>query len=104
MLKNLLAVKSVEDLEAESAKGELRRSLGPTALTAIGIGGIIGTVSCVTGMEAKMRARVYCRYHRRHRCVFEACATPMSVDVPVSQRLVLVRYPGRRRVVHRLET
>ena len=39
MLKNLLAVKSVQDLEAESAKGELRRTLGPMALTAIGIGG-----------------------------------------------------------------
>src|SRR5919109_1140489 len=38
MLKNLLAVKSVQDLAAESEKGELRRSLGPAALTAIGIG------------------------------------------------------------------
>jgi basic amino acid/polyamine antiporter, APA family len=57
MLKNLLAVKSVEDLEAESAKGELRRSLGPTALTAIGIGGIIGTgIFVLTGLAAAQHA------------------------------------------------
>jgi APA family basic amino acid/polyamine antiporter len=57
MLKNLLAVKSVEELEAESAKGELRRSLGPTALTAIGIGGIIGTgIFVLTGLAAAQHA------------------------------------------------
>ena len=41
MLKNLLAVKSVQDLEAESAKGELRRTLGAGALTAIGIAALM---------------------------------------------------------------
>ncbi len=57
MLKNLLAVKSVEDLEAESAKGELRRTLGPGALTAIGIGGIIGTgIFVLTGLAAAQHA------------------------------------------------
>ena len=57
MLKNLLAVKPVKDLEAESAKGELRRTLGPTALTAIGIGGIIGTgIFVLTGLAAAQHA------------------------------------------------
>jgi basic amino acid/polyamine antiporter, APA family len=57
MLKNLLAVKSVQELEAESAKGELRRSLGPGALTAIGIGGIIGTgIFVLTGLAAAQHA------------------------------------------------
>ena len=57
MLKNLLAVKSVQDLQAEGDKGELRRSLGPTALTAIGIGGIIGTgIFVLTGLAAAQHA------------------------------------------------
>jgi APA family basic amino acid/polyamine antiporter len=57
MLKNLLAVKSVQELEAESAKGELRRTLGATALTAIGIGGIIGTgIFVLTGLAAAQHA------------------------------------------------
>jgi APA family basic amino acid/polyamine antiporter len=57
MLKNLLAVNSVKDLEAESAKGELRRTLGPMALTAIGIGGIIGTgIFVLTGLAAAQHA------------------------------------------------
>lgn len=57
MLKNLLAVKSIQELEAESAKGELRRTLGPTALTAIGIGGIIGTgIFVLTGLAAAQHA------------------------------------------------
>src|SRR5262250_681284 len=57
MLKNLLAVKSVQELAAEGEKGELRRSLGPTALTAIGIGGIIGTgIFVLTGLAAAQHA------------------------------------------------
>src|SRR5499425_673266 len=57
MLKNLLAVKSIQELAAESDKGELRRSLGPTALTAIGIGGIIGTgIFVLTGLAAAQHA------------------------------------------------
>jgi APA family basic amino acid/polyamine antiporter len=57
MLRQLLAVKSVGELEAESAKGELRRTLGPGALTAIGIGGIIGTgIFVLTGLAAAQHA------------------------------------------------
>jgi APA family basic amino acid/polyamine antiporter len=57
LMKNLLAVKSVEDLKAESDKGELRRTLGPAALTAIGIGGIIGTgIFVLTGLAAAQHA------------------------------------------------
>jgi basic amino acid/polyamine antiporter, APA family len=57
MLKNLLALKPVQDLETESAKGELRRTLGPMALTAIGIGGIIGTgIFVLTGLAAAQHA------------------------------------------------
>jgi APA family basic amino acid/polyamine antiporter len=57
MLKNLLAVKSIQDLATESDKGELRRSLGPAALTAIGIGGIIGTgIFVLTGLAAAQHA------------------------------------------------
>jgi APA family basic amino acid/polyamine antiporter len=57
LMKNLLALKSVKELEAESAKGELRRTLGAGALTAIGIGGIIGTgIFVLTGLAAAQHA------------------------------------------------
>jgi APA family basic amino acid/polyamine antiporter len=57
LMKNLLAIKPVKDLEAESAKGELRRTLGPWALTSIGIGGIIGTgIFVLTGLAAAQHA------------------------------------------------
>ena len=57
LMKNLLAVKSIEELKAESDKGELRRTLGPVALTAIGIGGIIGTgIFVLTGLAAAQHA------------------------------------------------
>src|ERR1044072_5365570 len=57
LMKNLLAVKSIEDLKAEGYKGELRRTLGPAALTAIGIGGIIGTgIFVLTGLAAAQHA------------------------------------------------
>src|SRR4026207_1255781 len=57
LMKNLLAVKSIEDLKAESDKGELRRTRGRGALTAIGIGGIIGTgIFVLTGLAAAQHA------------------------------------------------
>jgi APA family basic amino acid/polyamine antiporter len=53
MLNQLLALKPIQDLAAESDRGELRRTLGPAALTAIGIGGIIGTgIFVLTGVAA----------------------------------------------------
>jgi APA family basic amino acid/polyamine antiporter len=53
MLKQLLAVKSVDDLAASSDSGDLKRSLSATALTAIGVGGIIGTgIFVLTGVAA----------------------------------------------------
>jgi APA family basic amino acid/polyamine antiporter len=57
LLNNLLATKSVEDLKAAGDTGELKRSLGPYALTAIGIGGIIGTgIFVLTGLAAAQHA------------------------------------------------
>ena len=57
MLKQLLATKSVQDLTAAGETGDLRRTLGPTALTAIGIGGIIGTgIFVLTGLAAANHA------------------------------------------------
>ena len=57
MLKNLLATKSVEDFVAAGESHDLRRTLGPTALTAIGIGGIIGTgIFVLTGLAAAEHA------------------------------------------------
>jgi basic amino acid/polyamine antiporter, APA family len=57
LMKNLLAVKPVQDLAAESETSELRRTLSATALTAIGIGGIIGTgIFVLTGLAAAQHA------------------------------------------------
>jgi basic amino acid/polyamine antiporter, APA family len=57
MLKHLLAVKPIQDLAAESDRSELRRTLGPAALTAIGVGGIIGTgIFVLTGLAAAQHA------------------------------------------------
>jgi basic amino acid/polyamine antiporter, APA family len=56
MLKNLLATKSIQDMAA-SGGSDLRRSLGPAALTAIGVGGIIGTgIFVLTGLAAANHA------------------------------------------------
>jgi APA family basic amino acid/polyamine antiporter len=47
----------VAQLEADSAQAALNRSLGPGALTAIGIGGIIGTgIFVLTGLAAAQHA------------------------------------------------
>jgi APA family basic amino acid/polyamine antiporter len=57
MLKHLLAVKPIQDLAAEGDRSELRRTLGPAALVAIGVGGIIGTgIFVLTGLAAAQHA------------------------------------------------
>jgi basic amino acid/polyamine antiporter, APA family len=57
MLQRLLATKPVQDLIAAGQTNELRRSLGPGALTAIGVGGIIGTgIFVLTGLAAANHA------------------------------------------------
>ena len=57
MLKKLLATKPIQEFAAVGAAGELRRSLGAGALTAIGVGGIIGTgIFVLTGVAAANHA------------------------------------------------
>jgi len=53
----IFATIAVADLEADSAHASLHRSLGPIALTALGIGGIIGTgIFVLTGIAAAEHA------------------------------------------------
>ena len=54
MANQLLATKSIDDLHADDTSGpKLRRVLSATALTALGIGGIIGTgIFVLTGVAA----------------------------------------------------
>lgn len=53
----LFATKSLAELQVESERGVLRRSLGPWNLTALGIGSIIGTgIFVLTGTAASMHA------------------------------------------------
>jgi basic amino acid/polyamine antiporter, APA family len=58
MANQLLATKSVDDLHADDTSGpKLRRVLSATALTALGIGGIIGTgIFVLTGVAAAENA------------------------------------------------
>ena len=58
MANQLFATKSVDDLHADDASGpKLRRVLSATALTALGIGGIIGTgIFVLTGVAAAENA------------------------------------------------
>src|ERR1700736_4195722 len=58
MTSQLLATKSVGDLQTEDSSGpQLRRALSATALTALGIGGIIGTgIFVLTGTAAANHA------------------------------------------------
>src|SRR5258705_2042873 len=53
----LFSKKSLADLRAEAEGGQLRRSLGPWNLTALGIGSIIGTgIFVLTGTAASQNA------------------------------------------------
>src|SRR3954453_11748999 len=53
----LLSRKSLGDLQAEAEGGQLRRSLGPWHLTALGVGSIIGTgIFVLTGTAASQNA------------------------------------------------
>jgi APA family basic amino acid/polyamine antiporter len=53
----LFSKKSFADLRAEADRGQLRRSLGPWNLTALGIGSIIGTgIFVFTGVAASQNA------------------------------------------------
>jgi APA family basic amino acid/polyamine antiporter len=56
-MKDLFVTKPVQALTAEAEHNELRRTLGPGALTAIGVGGIIGTgIFVLTGLAAANHA------------------------------------------------
>lgn len=56
-MPGIFATKSVADLQAEAASSGLKRSLSATALTAIGIGAIIGTgIFVLTGLAAANHA------------------------------------------------
>src|SRR4249920_2339333 len=53
----LFSKKSFADLQAEADGGQLRRSLGPWHLTALGIGSVIGTgIFVLTGTAASQNA------------------------------------------------
>lgn len=57
MLKQLLAIKPVSSFESAMKEGGLKRALGPWALTALGIGAIIGTgIFVLTGVAAANNA------------------------------------------------
>jgi APA family basic amino acid/polyamine antiporter len=57
MLKRLLATKPFESIHHEHRTSELKRTLGPWQLTALGIGGTIGTgIFVLTGLEAALHA------------------------------------------------
>jgi len=58
MANQLLATKSISDLHADDSSGpQLKRVLSATALTALGIGGIIGTgIFVLTGVAAANHA------------------------------------------------
>jgi APA family basic amino acid/polyamine antiporter len=56
-MKNLLATKPFEQIHAEHRSSELKRTLGPWQLTALGVGGTIGTgIFVLTGLEAALHA------------------------------------------------
>ena len=57
MAKDFFITKSIKDFADAGQLQELKRTLGPTALTAIGIGGVIGTgIFVLTGPAAAQHA------------------------------------------------
>lgn len=57
MRKGLFATKSIQELAELGKSNELKRALGPWGLTAVGIGGIIGTgIFVLTGLAAANHA------------------------------------------------
>jgi APA family basic amino acid/polyamine antiporter len=57
MMKRLLATKTFDSITAEHRDSQLKRTLGPWQLTALGIGGTIGTgIFVLTGLEAALHA------------------------------------------------
>ena len=57
MMKRLLATKPFDSIHAEHRSSELKRTLGPWQLTALGVGGTIGTgIFVLTGLEAALHA------------------------------------------------
>jgi basic amino acid/polyamine antiporter, APA family len=89
MLKSLLATKPVGELAAASETDDLRRTLGPTALTAIGVGGIIGTgIFVLTGLAAANHAGpaiVLAFVFAGIGCIFAGlCYAEFAAMIPVS--------------------
>src|SRR6185436_18358640 len=53
----LFITKSFSSIESESQNSKLKRALGPWQLTALGVGGTIGTgIFVLTGLEAALHA------------------------------------------------
>ena len=54
---NLFWRKSIDQLRADAASGQLRRALGPAQLTMLGVGAIIGAgIFVLTGQAAAQHA------------------------------------------------
>lgn len=57
MASKLFVTKSFSSIQSEHENSQLKRSLGPWQLTALGIGGVIGTgIFVLTGLEAAIHA------------------------------------------------
>ncbi len=85
----LFSKKSFADLQAEADEGQLRRSLGPWNLTALGIGSIIGTgIFVLTGTAASQNAGpalVLSMIISATGCAFSGlCYAEFSAMVPVA--------------------
>ncbi|MEY4642920.1 MAG: hypothetical protein RLZZ227_2914, partial [Pseudomonadota bacterium] len=57
MASKLFITKSFSSIESEHQNSQLKRALGPWQLTALGVGGTIGTgIFVLTGLEAALHA------------------------------------------------